>query len=71
MRTGHYLRLAVVFFLTWALGCASLARPTSYASEIETCLVFKTCEGYRACRKEVADRYGRPYSGWCGPGEGP
>ncbi len=49
--------------------CERWLRPATYSFELEECLLAKTCEGYVACRREVADKYKRPFSGRCNGGE--
>lgn len=42
------------------------ARAANYALELERCeLETSTCKGYVACRKRVAERFGRRYNGRC------
>jgi len=60
------VKRAVLVALLLTSGCDMLRKDAMYESELESCYQFsKTCEQYVACRKTVADKYGRAFDGTC------
>ena len=58
--------MRVAILLLALTGCDMLRRDADYAAELEVCLqATSTCEQYVACRKGVAEKYGRPFDGSC------
>lgn len=46
--------------------CRPAVDPSKYAAELEICLqVSGSCESYVACRKAVAEKYGRTFDASC------
>ena len=57
---------AIATFVGIALTACGAAKLATYAGELEVCQqTSSTCAAYVACRKGVAAKYDRSYSGEC------
>jgi len=65
------LSFDIAFALVFSVFClpacgVDKVRAANYALALERCEAeTSTCEGYVACRKRVAERFGRRYNGRC------
>lgn len=56
---------ALVLVVKACTGCGGTDRKAEFAVDLATCDLAKTCNDYVTCRKDVAAKYGRQFSGTC------
>jgi hypothetical protein len=60
------MRFMILASVVCAMGCDMLHKDAMYNGELETCYqLSRSCEQYVACRKAVAEKYGRAFDGSC------